>query len=311
MNKKNQGGFILVVVLWILAILTIVVVGFYRRAVLDARASVYTLDRSIAMMAARGAVHRGMIELSNKVFLDYLQKEERGATHLGQAWAKQKNMYGEYFTAGPGFEEDVVGYIIEDMERYIDINRAGLELLAGIGPISATTRRKIMARRVEGVQDGEPPVAFHAPEELRYLSAIDEEDWFGTQDDPGLIDLVTTLGGPKININTASAAVLACIPDIGKGAIKDLIAYRGPEDGELGTSAFKGFNKIGDAASLAGLPLSKLAKYCKVSSQYFKIRGVATRRQGKIRAEAVAIVRAVDGSGAVQLLGWREGNFGF
>src|SRR5690606_17628980 len=55
-GRQSERGFVLVIVLWVLAILTVISVGFGRRSVLDRRAAAFTLDKTQAMMLARGAV---------------------------------------------------------------------------------------------------------------------------------------------------------------------------------------------------------------------------------------------------------------
>jgi hypothetical protein len=318
MITRKENGFVLVVVLWMLAILTVITTGFAYRSVLNYRAAAYGMDRDQALMEARGAVHRGLVALRNKQFYDALKLDEAGTTHLGQSWAKQTELFGKVYTDSPELALDTAGYIIEDSERYIDVNRAGEPLLKGVKALSQAARRKIIARRAKGVQDGEPPVSFHAVEELRYLREIKEDAWFGEKGDPGLRKLLTTYGDGLININTAPRAVLKCIPKFSDGAIDKIIAFRGDEEEEIEpeeeidrediarSAALKGFKNMQQAGRISGISAENLATYCKLSSQYFKIRGIATRRQGKLRAEIVATVLAAPGALDVQIVSWRE-----
>ena len=71
---RSPRGFVLVTVLWVLAILSLITIGFGRRAMLDRKAATYTLDHDRAMYRARGAVERGIAELRNKAIIDALNK---------------------------------------------------------------------------------------------------------------------------------------------------------------------------------------------------------------------------------------------
>src|SRR5688572_16293375 len=90
--KPRQQGFVLVIVLWVLAILSVITIGLGHRSLLDRRAAWYALDHTQAMMAAQGAVQRGIIELRFKALANSNQPEESIITHHGQSWAKQVNL---------------------------------------------------------------------------------------------------------------------------------------------------------------------------------------------------------------------------
>ena len=90
----GDRGFVLVCVLWILAILTVIAVGFQRRAMMDARAAVFTLDHTRAMFMSRGAVARGIVELRNKAVIDEINKQP-GRTSYSQKWAHTVDMLQE------------------------------------------------------------------------------------------------------------------------------------------------------------------------------------------------------------------------
>lgn len=310
---RRGGGFVLVCVLWVLAILTVLTVGFGNRARLDRRAAAYSLDRAQAMLMARGAVQRGIVELRNKVFNDAL-KEEGPITHLGQPWAKTKNLLEEtqYFEVDGDFTKDGVWYYIEDMERRIDLNSANEKLLVEIPSFPPGALRALKKRRSEGVHDGEGPAPFQAIQELRYMDDISEDDWFGTQGKPGLRHLVTVQGTDRVNVNTASAEVLSCIPELGDKTVELILSHRVGDDGELGTSDDKGFKNQQHLVTILDVrgddPLHALAAYCKFTSVAFKIRGIATRRGGTVRATCTAIVTVRDNQARV--VHWQEDSLG-
>lgn len=320
LRQDKQEGFVLVVVLWVLAALTVITIGVGKRVVLDARVAAYALDQSAALMEARGAVNRGIIEVRNKAYKDFLRKDDRNVTHLGQAWARPVNLHeAGYFEQAPNAAEDKCFFRIEDADRYIDINSAMIEngekLLDNLhsvhGVLKREVRRRIYRRLREGDHEEEGRAVFHAPEEVRHIRGMDEEEWFGEKGNPGLKDLITTHGGLPININTAGEAVLRCIPDLRSGEIDAVIQYRAGPDGEMGTKDdlfFENYGDIEEKLQIRGDGMQAIRRYCKVTSNFFIVTGISTRRQGRVRAQATAVVR-VNGFNA-QVVEWQEATLG-
>ena len=312
-RAKRDAGFVLVCVLWVVALLTVLTLGFGRRATLDRRAAAYSLDHSVAMSAARGAVERGVLEIANRgVKMRLLRPDQRGGTHLGEEWANIKNLYQEsVFQETEGMEDDQVSYIITDEDRLINVNAAPQELLEELDVLSRTLVRRIMARREREERPGEGVSLFQAVEELRYLRGMDDDDWFGEKGDPGLKDLMTVWGDARINVNTAPRAVLNALPRARKGDLDAIIQYRAGPDGELNTPDDQGFKDMEDLSQktvVQGVTREALDKYCKCDSMYFKITGFATRRKGRIRAVCSAVVAVSDGLPLI--LDWQEKTLG-
>ena len=311
---RRRGGFVLVCVLWVLAILTVLTIGFAYRAVLDRRAAAYSLDRSQARLMAHAAVQRGIIELRNKIVKDNLRQRDVARTHLGQTWARAHSLLEDkdnLLDLGEGFENDKVVYSIEDQERYIDINGAKREVLEEVEPLGKPALRRIWKRRTEGVHEDEGKNPVNALEELRYIRGVDEEDWFGEGDEPGLKDLVSVVGGNRVNVNTASYEVLQCIPDLDDNAIDVIMEWRVGGDGEIGTGDDQGFKNIEHLAEVTGIDgdsLVALQEYCKTDSNYFKITGIATRRGGKVRVVSSAIVYVRENIAGMKT--WQEVSLG-
>jgi type II secretory pathway component PulK len=114
-----------------------------------------------------------------------------------------------------------------------------------------------------------------------------------------------------ININTAPDVVLRCVPDLGEDAIRAVNAYRTGSDGILATGddkSFKSIDELAEKTGIGGDAMLALRTYCKTNSTYFTITGVATRRQGKIRAECSAVVQIDDTE--ARLIKWQEEPFG-
>lgn len=309
-ERRADHGFVMVCVLWVLAILTVIVIGFGRRAILDARGAAFSLDHTQAMFMARGGVELGVAELRNKVIIDFINRQG-GRTSRAQRWAKTVDMLkeGNYFTSvqGEDFEKDICEYRIRDEEGLITINAAPEKILDEIEGLSFSVRRKILRRRTGDRDEGVPPQPFQATEELLYMQGIDEDEWYGTERQAGLRDILTCWGDGKINVNTAPRAVLECIPDLDDGDIDMIVGYRAGSDGELGTGDdkdFKAIDEVRDELGIEGDSLQALRQYCKVRSRFFTITGVATRRQGKVRAVCRATVQTWAARAAV--IKWRE-----
>ena len=317
-SNLKKSGFVLISVLWITAMLTVITLGFGRRAAMDRRASAYSLDQTEAMMMARGAVDRGIVEITNRGVMQMLMMyENQGSTNLAEPWAHSKNLFEEgYFEQAEQSENDEVIYVITDEERYININTAPKELLEGIESMNSSLVRKIIARRTEEVHEKEGVSPFQAIEEIRYLQGVDEEDWFGERDKPGLKNLLTVWGEGKINLNTATPQVLECILNMSKSGIREsdldaILAYRNGADGIPYTEDDQGFKSIPDVQEKTEVtidPTGPLGLYCMFSSSYFRITGVATRRQGRIRAVCSAVVTLQDGPPVI--LDWQEKTLG-
>ncbi|MCP4646097.1 MAG: general secretion pathway protein GspK, partial [bacterium] len=193
-----------------------------------------------------------------------------------------------------------------DAESRVSVNAATEELLEEIPELGFRSVSQITRRR--GGDDGEPAHPFVAIEEVRYLEGIDDDTWFGYGDGTPLYDILTVWGDGRINLNTASRKVLECVPDLEDNAIEAIMMYRTGGDGELFTGddlAFRDMERIAEITGLSAEEITPLDQYCKVESQFFTIKGLATQRQGAVRAECTAVVHV--GEGIVVVLDWREG----
>ncbi len=311
--RRPVNGYVLVTVIWVLAILTVIVLGFGHRALLSDRAAAYSLDHVQAMMLARGAVQRGIVMLRNKAWYDFAATGTRvPATHLGQAWAKPGDLFNGFYTReGNTLEENEARYFIEDLEGRWNVNKVDNDVLRNIDAITPPVRRRIISRRATGVSRRNRPSTFHALEELRFVNGVRDEHWFGTDQYAGIRDMMTTVGDGRINVNTAPEAVLRSIPDLGRQAVEAIVRYRAGADGEVGTGDDRGFKSLtflADELGISGDDLIGLERYCKTSSLFFKITGLGTRRAGKVRARCTAIVEIRGASAKIHA--WQEERIG-
>ena len=310
-ESVRRTGFVLVCVLWVTALLSLLALGFARRAMLDRRAATYTLDHAVAMAAARGAVERGILEVMNRgLKVRFLPPERRGGTHLGEYWARPTDFSEEAFLSKDLFGEgDSIYYVITDEERRININTAPEELLRNISSLDRTVLRRILARRSgEDEEDpGNQVRMFRSLEELRYFRGVDDEDWFGDERKPGLNQLCTVWGDGMININTAPREVLLCIPGIQEQDVDAWLAWRAGDDRKPDTEDDRGVMSLDVLTRVAGIQgksLEAVQRFCKVDSTCFKISGLATRRNGRIRAFCSAVVTLTE-DGPV-IVDWQE-----
>ncbi len=308
---SGRDGFVLVSVLWILAILTVVSLGFGRRAMLERRMAWYALDREQAQQMARGAAERGLLELRNKALLAEYDNQA-SYTGLDQRWAIPVDLLSEsdYFEgfSGDEFGGDVCVYEIEDCERRISLNQAPREHLEELDGLRFGTVGEILERRLpEGT--GYRAERFHSVEELRSLQDFSEDEWYGREGGPGLRDMLTIwgTGGGRVNVNTVSAAVLRSLPGIEDQVADAIIGYRSGIDGVLYTEddrSFKSMATMNDKLRVSAEKLSPVRRYCKTSSRLFTIKARATRRQGKINAFCTVVVE-MRGTKPV-ILEWKE-----
>jgi len=309
-RRHSERGFVLVIVLGVLALLTVLTLGFARRALLERRAAAVSLDHSIAMSMARGAVQRGIADLRNRAALEKLgARGVRGAArpsmrrHIDPI---EEGLYAE-LDIDP---KDTVDYTVDDIESRISLNHAPEAVLDEVDLLSFVTVGAILERREKGA-DGRANTPFLVPEELMNLEHMDDEDWYGADGEAGARDLITVWGDGFININTAPAAVLECIPETNASTVEAIVAYRRGNDGIPETEDDRFFTTFDEIPQLTGISLAQLEpfrQYCKLNSRFFTITGLATRRQGKVRATCTAVAEIKQGK--VEVLQWREGPVG-
>lgn len=312
-HPSTAPGFVLVSVLWVLALLTVVTLSFGYRARLEAQAARYSLDASQARLAARGAVECAILQLRNKALLDRAEGAAAPMTHLGQAWARIGDLQAlGVFTPDPHLQQEQITYQIEDLERYVNINTAPDALLEALPGIDRSVARRIRFRR-EGAEGASPRAPFQDLAELRTLEGLSEPDWFGGAGEPGLGELVSVHGDGRVNINTAPESVLAVLPEVGEGLAGDIIALRNGPDGASGTGddrGWAGWDQFAAETGIQGTPLQSLQRLCKFDSAYFKITAVATRRGGRILSSCAAVVRVSGDAGDATLVSWTEDSLG-
>ncbi len=327
MNRRDEG-FILVAMIWIVAILAVITLGFAHRALLDERAAALDLDHSRAQFLARGSVVYAVADMQNKAVMEGLlqrartqlsggapsvprgQQQKQPGVHVSPLYDAPDLLSAGLFSAAGSGEGNKISYTMTDAEARISVNTAPEEVLDEIDGLGMRVVSAIMDHR-GGELSPEDRKSFLTIEELRTLEDIDEDAWDGGDDTPGLRDMFTVYGDGHINVNTASREVLAAIPDLGDDVVDRILRFRQGDDGKLGTSDdrhFLSLESMSGQLQIDPTALAPLAKYCTFESHFFTITGFATQRQGKVRAAAQAVVFMQPGGASV--LNWSEGEFG-
>jgi len=305
--KTDSKGFVLISVVWVVALLTIIVLGFGHRAMLERRVAAHNMDRIQAQHMARGAVQRGMVELRNKAAVDRLMGLS-GRTSFDQRWKNPPDLIEEeIFQLGGEYEieNEICEYEIQDEEGLISVNHAAREVLENLEGIGFRAAGEIISRQES---TGRHQRAFMSIEEIRDLDGVDDRYWEGTEDRPGLRDLLTVWGNDgRININTAPAGVLEAIPELDRSDVEFLLSAMGRDERGEEAATGDGIGNITHFLENLYLSVDKKAaieRYGRVDSSTFTVTGVASQRQGAVQAKSVAAVQVRDED--IRVLEWRE-----
>lgn len=320
--KSRQEGFVLVSVLWILALLTVIALGFGHRALMERRLATYSLNQTQALHMARGAAQRAIAELRNRDFLQFYGGGALPGSYRLK-WRREINLLekGNYFALGKDrdYAHEKANYTIEDTGGRLNLNYAPEELLREVKGLSKKSIRAIIRRRSRGGRGGSP-APFAALEELRSVAGIGDTEWYGERGNPGLRDVLGAWGGHGnglIDVNAAPRVVLELIPKLSRGVVDAILEYRAGGDGQLGTSQDVYFRSIDDMVRLLNIKEKDgaiLGRFCTVFSNLFIVTGYGTRRtsaEGE-RPGVVAYCRALvrmQGTNAL-ILQWKEGSLG-
>lgn len=124
----------------------------------------------------------------------------------------------------------------------------------------------------------------------------------------GLKDIFTPYSDGRININTADANVLQCLPGIDPQTAADIIKFRAGPDGQDGTEDDMPFTSVGQlqAAGVNPQILGQLGQFCDVHSRTFKV--YVDAQVGNFKRTYVAVLFRNTGTD-IQVLNfwWKSG----
>jgi DNA uptake protein ComE-like DNA-binding protein len=135
-------------------------------------------------------------------------------------------------------------YGLQDEEARVNLNTAPLALLAALPGVGPDLAEVIVKQRQQ-----EP---WRAPEELVHRGLVPTPVWDGSAEQAGLQAHLTVWGSGKININTASPAVMAAVPGMTPTLVEAIMRYRQGDDQQRGTSDDRYFRTMADLATLFG-----------------------------------------------------------
>jgi len=101
--------------------------------------------------------------------------------------------------------------------------------------------------------------------------------------DSGLLDFFTVYGEGKVNINTASAAVLFSLPDIEVATARSIVEMRTGPDGEPYTADdkfFRSFEELAEVSGVTPYQLELFEQYVQFASKHFRVVSEARVRPG-------------------------------
>ncbi len=90
----------------------------------------------------------------------------------------------------------------------------------------------------------------------------------------GLRDIFTSIGGPRVNINTASTVVLSLIPGLNEILAREIVRFRRGEDQLDGTIDDIPFRNLSDLSGVPGMDpelMDHLRRFCITYSKTFEV----------------------------------------
>lgn len=246
-RRINRRGYVLVVVLGLLAALLIMGLSLGTAVRSNLAQSRRFQDDTAAEFVARGGI---------EWVIHYLNQLERREELWRAPWQHQSALFRER-GLGPGtFDivvveaDDSLRYGLQDEEARVHLNRAPAELLAALPGLSdATAGDVVQGRRQQ---------PWSVPEALLGAGIVTPMAFYGTASAPGAAPYVTAWGSGKINVNTAPRQVLAVVPGVTPQQAEAIVRYRQGDDGQPGTADDQHFRRLDDLGRLPGLSAADL-----------------------------------------------------
>jgi len=322
-SAYKSPGSVLVLTIWSLFLLSMfsIYLGYGVRQKLTLA---YRLDERDRLRLIAGAgVKRAMLFLA--------QEESKPYASLSDGWSDNVYMFKDMPVGDGAYEisyhykdeisNDVyIRYGLTDEEGKININKADQKMLRRLFKVvlrSNDMEAQRLAASIVDWRDGDGALSipigsaedkdyrgllhsyeakdsdFEVLEELLLVNGMDEEIF------KKIRDYITIYGEGKVNVNTASKAVLLAL-GLGGDVVYNILRFRYGEDMIFGTDddgAFTSHSSIVPQLSQTSpISMSQLAQLTKaveqdlvVNSSNFRIRSIARLERGKGAAEIVCI----------------------
>jgi DNA uptake protein ComE-like DNA-binding protein len=235
----NNKGYALVIVLGLLAILGVMGLSLGAATRLDLEQTRRFQDETAAELLAKAGIDWTM---------HYLILVERQGTLWQAPWSSQAAMFRER-SLGPGMFDvqytdpsGTLHYGLQDEEARVNLNTSPVALLAALPGVDNALAEAIVKQRQQEL--------WGTPEELLSRGLVAAPVWYGSAGHVGLGAYLTVWGSGKINVNTASAVVLAAVPGMTPAMVEAIVRYRQGDDQQLGTGDDRYFRTVADLATL-------------------------------------------------------------
>lgn len=267
-RASTSQGYALVLVLGLLALLGTMAISLGTATQMELAQTRRFQDEAAAALLAKAGIEWSMA---------YVQDMARQDTLWQAPWSTQPTVFHGR-PLGPGVfdvrysdAQGVWHHGLQDEEARVNLNTAPVALLAALPGVDQALAQRLVAQR--------PPAGWQTPEAVLHAGLVPPALWHSSAGRPGLSAYVTVWGSGKINVNTASAAVLAAVPGLAPAMVEALLRYRAGADQQEGTSDDQHFRTLADVGTLpelGGADVGQLTPWCTVTPSAFRL--VATGR---------------------------------
>lgn len=327
-QMKSDKGAILIISLWILAILTILAIGFAYRMSIELKLTGYQIDKLKTFYLAKAGMIRTISVLESTKATEF--------EALNQPWNNNPEIFEEislgegtftvsYSSGESDFQKIYYGII--DEERKVNINYATREMLEALPGIS----REIAASIIDWRDKDSNPQP-NGAEESYYQSLpnpyhckngdfelVEELLWVKGVT-PLLLnqirDWLTVYGDGRININTCEKEILVAL-GLEESLVQKIMSFRKGIDDLEGTGDDNVFEKVETIpetlSNFRNLSIDELKQLSNllarnllcVKSNYFQINSTGSLEGDRVLKRICAIVR-IEKDRPSQIVYWHE-----
>ena len=280
---KNKQGFALILTLWVLAILSVLLLTFLQLVATNTKASSYLSKDVQASALARGGLKRVALELlpqgklGKGEELAAIKGERLGTWLVDPADWSVKQLQDKKKEIGALDEYVLCEITAEDAK--LPAAKVTRDMYAKLPHLSPVLAEAIITAVKAGADGSEAPrqgketeaagPGLKAIEQLLLVAGVQGKVYDGTQEEPGLKDLLTLYSDGKIYINGARKEVLRAIPGVDEQLATELSARIGK------AGAFERVEEVKNVLGVTPAIYKSLANWIKVTPAFYRIRATA------------------------------------